>query len=480
MFAVPGWSLQASAPKRQTEEHARKADPTGADATGKSSRKRKRKSGGASNGTSEDRPKQNGTSESHNHSEKPSKKAKKSKDKKSKDSKHPNANNEPLGPARAPKSPPPASDPFPKTNAPVTTTTLPTTAPPPALTPLQQKMRAKLISARFRHLNETLYTTPSSSSVALFADSPSVFADYHAGFRQQVSVWPQNPVEVFISTIEARAKINPAKQRRQAKFGKGQELSEVNGGKEEVEALPRTGGKCTIADLGCGDAELARRIMGGKTGRKGNVVVRSFDLAAPNEYVTKADVKNLPMRDGEVDVAVFCLALMGTNWVEFVEEAWRVLRWKGELWVAEIKSRFGRAEKGRVVDHSVGKRRKGQGQGKKEGRKEVEEREKGEEAELRMEVDGEERKEETDVSAFVEVLARRGFVLKKGEQSIDLSNKMFVRMEFVKAAAPTMGKNVKLEQKAVEKAVKKRFVETDDIDVEAEAKVLKPCLYKIR
>ncbi|RJE16810.1 rRNA processing protein Rrp8 [Aspergillus sclerotialis] len=35
---------------------------------------------------------------------------------------------------------------------------------------------------------------------------------------------------------------------------------------------------------------------------------------------------------------------MGTNWVSFVEEAWRVLRGdgKGECWVSEVKSRFGR------------------------------------------------------------------------------------------------------------------------------------------
>ncbi|KAF2223848.1 methyltransferase-domain-containing protein [Elsinoe ampelina] len=474
MFAVPGWSLQASAPKRQTEAHARKADPSGVDAEGKTSRKRKRKSGNQNGDASENSSKRSGEQTQNKTRDKPSKKAKKSKDHKSKD-KHPNANNEPLGNSKS------AANATPKTKPATVATTLQSSAPPPALTPLQQKMRAKLISARFRHLNETLYTTPSSSSVALFADSPSVFADYHAGFRQQVSVWPQNPVEVFIATIEARAKINPAKLRRQAKFGKGSgELSEVNGGKEEVEALPRTREKCTIADLGCGDAEMARRVMGGRVGKKLGVTVRSFDLAAPNEWVTKADVANLPLRDGEVDVAVFCLALMGTNWVEFVEEAWRVLRWKGELWVAEIKSRFGRGGKNKVVEHSVGKRRKGQGQGKKEGRKEVEEREKGEEEELRMEVDGEERKEETDVSAFVEVLARRGFVLRKGEQSIDLSNKMFVRMEFVKAAAPTVGRNVKQDQKAADRGGKKRFVESDDIDVEAEAKVLKPCLYKIR
>ncbi|PNS16248.1 25S rRNA (adenine(645)-N(1))-methyltransferase [Sphaceloma murrayae] len=510
MFAVPGWSVSASAPKRQTEADIRRNDASGAAAEGKG-RKRKRKSGAGASTTEPNVEKQwkktfeNGSLKSDQDGQRSSKKAKKSKDRKSKstDKKStPNANNTPLGTPRVRESPPSSSSTVEEKTEPVSKPTdMPSETkvsnsskhpsvspapppashkpapplPPPALTPLQQKMRSKLISARFRHLNQTLYTTPSTSSLSLFSDSPSIFEDYHAGFRQQVSVWPSNPLEVFISAIETRAKV---KERRGFRKGKGQgpgEVSEANGGPEEVEALPRTGGKCVIADLGCGDAEMARRLVKGGTARKKGLEVLSFDLAAPNEYITKADVADLPLGEGKVDVAVFCLALMGTNWIEFVEEAWRVLRWKGELWVAEIKSRFGRRGE-KVVEHSVGKRRKTQ-------KKAVREEERDEEEELKTAVDGVERREETDVGAFVEVLARRGFVLKKGQQSIDLSNKMFVRMEFVKAAAPVVGKNVKPDTRGgTEKAAggKKRFIETDEVDVESEAKVLKPCLYKIR
>ncbi|KAK1826020.1 methyltransferase-domain-containing protein [Podospora conica] len=56
--------------------------------------------------------------------------------------------------------------------------------------------------------------------------------------------------------------------------------------------------------------------------------------------ITRPDIANLPLADGSVGVAVFCLALVGTNWLCCIEEAYRVLRWKGELWIAEIKSRF--------------------------------------------------------------------------------------------------------------------------------------------
>ena len=41
-----------------------------------------------------------------------------------------------------------------------------------------------------------------------------------------------------------------------------------------------------------------------------------------------------------MDAAIFCLALMGTDYGLFLEEACRVLRKDGFLWVAEVRSRF--------------------------------------------------------------------------------------------------------------------------------------------
>lgn len=37
-----------------------------------------------------------------------------------------------------------------------------------------------------------------------------------------------------------------------------------------------------------------------------------------------------------VDVAVFCLALMGTDYPAFLAEAHRVLKPSGRLWIAEV------------------------------------------------------------------------------------------------------------------------------------------------
>ena len=176
---------------------------------------------------------------------------------------------------------------------------------------------------------------------------------------------------------------------------------------------------------------------------------------------------------------------MGTNWISFIEEAHRVLHWKGELWLAEIKSRFRRVSKtGKPVDHSVGGKRKQAALKKVQDAKNREQEEINEEEMLQTEVDGvETTKEETDVSDFVSVLKKRGFILKPpGERSVDLKNKMFVKMEFIKAIDPTKGKGVpKVDGKGGMKA-KAKFLPDQDEDVatEEEAKVLKPCLYKIR
>lgn len=336
--------------------------------------------------------------------------------------------------------------------------------PPPAskLTPLQLKMRSKLTSARFRHLNETLYTTTSSSALDLFTNSPELFAEYHAGFSQQVKdSWPLNPVETYVKAIRTRGALsNPT---------------------QGVIPLPRRKtGSCTIADLGCGDAPLARGCQ--SVVRTLQLKFHNYDLHTPNNFVTKADISNLPLRDGEADIAVFCLSLMGTNWISFVEEAWRILRGdgKGEVWVAEVKSRFGRIIKGRVVDNSVGKRRKVP---KKDNDEYDGPEQFVEDARMADQPD-----DETDISAFVKVFTRRGFQLREG--SVNKNNKMFVSMIFTKSGIPTAGKHKDMKWTGKEytkqEAPKPRFAnaaskkDDEDITPEEEAKVLKPCVYKVR
>ncbi|KAL4931274.1 25S rRNA (adenine645-N1)-methyltransferase [Aspergillus undulatus] len=343
------------------------------------------------------------------------------------------------------------------------------------LTPLQQAMRQKLISSRFRHLNETLYTTPSTKALELFTASPELFDEYHAGFSRQVKEsWPSNPVDGYISAIRTRGAVPPPK--------KG------NKPDPRSRALPlprRPNGSCTIVDLGCGDAALHRSLL--PSAKKLNLKLSSFDLHAPEgSPITKADISNLPMDAGSADIAIFCLSLMGTNWVSFVEEAWRVLRsdGKGECWVSEVKSRFGKVHRKRA---QIGaKRTLTKAEKKKLKKKGAADDDAGsdvDDADIFAEDARPNQDDETDISAFVEVFRTRGFVLKS--ERVDKSNKMFVKLEFVKHGAPSKGKYANAAA-AAPATGKKRFIEKKPVaadngmSAEEEAAVLKPCVYKIR
>eukprot|EP00117_Sycon_ciliatum_P036601 scpid43478/ scgid27528/ Ribosomal RNA-processing protein 8 len=160
---------------------------------------------------------------------------------------------------------------------------------------LQEKLRSKLDSGRFRYVNEQLYTSTSREAVTLFKKEPKLFDIYHDGFASQVSKWPVNPVDGILAWLSKKPS------------------------------------SWTVADLGCGEAKI---------GRTAQQTVHSFDLVAANDYVTACDMAHVPLDNNSVDVVVFCLSLMGTNLNDFVKEARRILRSRGVLKVAEVKSRI--------------------------------------------------------------------------------------------------------------------------------------------
>ncbi|KAF9934233.1 25S rRNA (adenine645-N1)-methyltransferase [Linnemannia zychae] len=250
----------------------------------------------------------------------------------------------------------------------------------PKLTKLQEQMKKTLAGGKFRFLNEQLYTTTGEEAFELFQSKPELFDEYHEGFRSQVESWPQNPVDIFIS---------------------------------QLKSMPKD---TVIADLGCGDAQISAELPKHK--------VLSFDLVAKNGRVTACDIAHLPLEDASVDVAIFCLSLMGTDFLKFLKEAYRVLKPNGKLKISEVISRF------------------------------------------------------TDVDAFVDALKALGFELKDS----DSSNKMFIMFDFVKPnptalASKKSGKKGNKKQKSTADAV-----DPSTVDIEAlnGPSLLKPCIYKKR
>lgn len=165
-----------------------------------------------------------------------------------------------------------------------------------------------------------------------------VAVQYHKGFREQVSKWPRNPLDDIIAWLRKRP-------------------------------------QARVADLGCGEARLAASVPNkvGKMARGAKAPchsppplyvrqmlmllvlvcwqVHSFDLVARNSrviacdiakvrlqrralclckhglkwLVCRADWVQVPLPPSSVDVVVFCLSLMGTNMMDFITEAKRLL-----------------------------------------------------------------------------------------------------------------------------------------------------------
>jgi len=168
-------------------------------------------------------------------------------------------------------------------------------------------LKSRLSGGRFRYLNESLYTTTGAAAFEQFSEAPELFDQYHAGFRAQTAKWPVSPLQVCVKWL---AQHPPS---------------------------------WTVADFGCGDAELAKLVK---------QKVMSLDLVARTPDVIACNISDTPLESGAMDAVVFCLALMGTDYSSFLLEAHRVLRAGGGLWIAEVRSRL---EKENVKDGDVTK-----------------------------------------------------------------------------------------------------------------------------
>jgi SAM-dependent methyltransferase len=178
-----------------------------------------------------------------------------------------------------------------------------TTSSHPKDKSLQTQYKKKLSGARFRYLNEMLYTSQGADSFRQFQEDPALFDVYHSGFREQVEAWPVNPVDIILKRL---ARLEQRHSRRDAS------------------------GRFAVADFGCGDAAIAQSMS------LCGSIVHSFDLVARNDWVTSADMAHVPLPEGAVHAAVFSLSLMGVNYIDYIVEAHRVVAPGGRLLIAEV------------------------------------------------------------------------------------------------------------------------------------------------
>ncbi|XP_062219510.1 ribosomal RNA-processing protein 8-like isoform X2 [Phragmites australis] len=160
---------------------------------------------------------------------------------------------------------------------------------------LLEKMHARLSGGHFRMLNEKLYTCSGQDAFDYFKDDPNLFDVYHTGYQEQMSHWPEQPVNVIISWLKSH------------------------------------NASWTVADFGCGNATVDKNVKN---------KVFSIDLVSDDPSVIACDMAHTPLEPSSVDVAIFCLSLMGTNYPNYLEEANRVLKPSGWLVIAEVRSRL--------------------------------------------------------------------------------------------------------------------------------------------
>ena len=92
--------------------------------------------------------------------------------------------------------------------------------------------------------------------------------------------------------------------------------------------------------MGCGEAKIMRHFHEHKSFCS-RIKVHSFDLAASCHGVVVCDMSKVPLTDSSVDIVIFCLSLMNTNFIDAIREAKRILKPKsGVLKIAEVESRF--------------------------------------------------------------------------------------------------------------------------------------------
>ena len=148
----------------------------------------------------------------------------------------------------------------------------------------------------FSKMNNRWYSSDSAKAHDRLAANSEEWAHYHTLYRQLRQTWPVVPF------------------------------------KEEIRWLSERDGY-VVGDFGCGEAFIAA-----EAGNKHTI--HSFDHIAIDQRVIACDVAHVPLEDDTLDLAIFCLSLMGSNFTDYIREAHRCLHIDGQLHIWEAFSYF--------------------------------------------------------------------------------------------------------------------------------------------
>jgi superfamily II DNA or RNA helicase len=149
----------------------------------------------------------------------------------------------------------------------------------------------KRVESELSDFNRKGKTTRSENMNKKFSEDPQSWYRYHALRKSRMEEWSEIPYEYIATKINSDDDV--------------------------------------IADFGCGE-NLFRKCESVKNNK-----VYSFDHVAIDESVIACDMKNTGLDDNSVDIAVFSLSLWGTNYLDYMKEAHRILTRRGALYIAE-------------------------------------------------------------------------------------------------------------------------------------------------
>jgi hypothetical protein len=159
---------------------------------------------------------------------------------------------------------------------------------------LDEIERLKRELGDFSEMNRVWSVSNSKTTGEKLNNNPEIWKLYHTLYREKRQEWNEIPYEVIGKKISSRP-------------------------------------DWVVGDFGCGENLLSKEITN---------KVHAFDHIAIDETVTACDISNVPLKDNVLDVVVFSLSLMGTNYRDYLVEGHRTLRPFGLIMICEPKSKW--------------------------------------------------------------------------------------------------------------------------------------------
>jgi hypothetical protein len=135
-------------------------------------------------------------------------------------------------------------------------------------------------------------------------ENPKEWYEYHKARNESMKTWNEIPYEYIASKIKNKNRI--------------------------------------VADFGCGENLMKDLILENR--------VFSFDHIAIDDSVISCDMAHTPLEDNSIDIAVFSLALWGTNFEDYFKEAYRLLTYDGLMYIAEPSKSYSQKQRNELVE----------------------------------------------------------------------------------------------------------------------------------